>query len=90
MSDVSTTYLQRICNVSATYIDILAYAGRLSNVLNIQLAYNWRMASVSMAYGNLYPKRIADVLRKCNHRFPFLAGHTQSTLAIRLSYVGDR
>ena len=36
-----------------------------------------------------YPKRIADVLRKCNHRFPFLASHTQSTLVIRLSYVGD-
>ena len=36
-----------------------------------------------------YPKRIADVLRKCNHRFPFLATNTQSTLVIRLSYVGD-
>ena len=46
MSDVSATYLQRICNVSAAYTDILAYVGRLSNVFNIQLAYNWRMASV--------------------------------------------
>ena len=36
-----------------------------------------------------YPKRIADVLRKFNHRFPFLATNTQSTLVIRLSYVGD-
>ena len=44
--NVSATYLQRIDYVSATYIDILAYAGRLSNVFNIQLAYNWRMASV--------------------------------------------
>ena len=35
-----------------------------------------------------YPQRVDDVLRKCIHRFPFLASHTQSTLVIRWSYAG--
>ena len=32
--------------VSATCLDILAYARRLNNVLNVQLAYDWRITCV--------------------------------------------
>ena len=42
-------------------------------------------ANVSPAY----TQRITDALRKCIHRLPFLASHTQSTLVMRWSYVDD-
>ena len=63
---------------------------RHHNVFNIQLAYNWRMDSVWMAYGQRIPNVLLTFWESVIiYRFPFFASHTQSTLVIRLSYVGD-
>jgi len=49
-------------DVSSTGLHILAYAWRLSNVINVQLAYDWRLASVYPAHWQRFEKVYIYVL----------------------------